>query len=105
MLWSGILEPYSVMGWGSGVFLLVSVVRSVQKARAPQCCPSEQFTPFFHFLLCLGAPQGLVAPARYSGAVREHSVAAVSRVGSSGLGIREHSVVAVSRVGSRALWS
>lgn len=108
MWWGEVLEPCSDVGWGSGAlqscgvgsgalqhygvgsgaFLLVSVVRSVQKAGAPWCCPSEQFTPF-HFLLCLGVLQDVVAPARYSGADQEHSVATVSSVGGRGLGEAE----------------
>lgn len=86
----GVLQPCSVMGWGSGAVPLVSVVRSVQKARAPLCCPPEQFTPFFRFLLGLGAPQGIIPPtptpppARYPGAVQGHNVATVFRVGGRG---------------------
>lgn len=36
--------------------------------------------------VCLLASQGLVAPARHSGATQDQNVATISRVGKSGLG-------------------
>lgn len=85
-----VLQPCSVVGWGSGAFPLVSVVRSVQKARDPLCCPPEQFTPFLPLPSWPGSSPGYHSPtptpppAKYPGAVQGHNVATVFRVGGRG---------------------